>query len=69
MTYLGKRQRITSSSFRADPRLDALDIILVENEYGNRAIMVDSMSLSFTGCFKGSAGGVVVEPSMDNSGI
>lgn len=69
LTYLGKRQRITSSSFRADPRLDALDIISVENEYGNKAIMVDSMSLSFTGCFKGSAGGVVVEPSMDNSGI
>ena len=59
--YLKSRKMI-SGTFRADPRLDALDTIAVESKYGlNNAVILTDLTYTFSGAFHGKYIGRVVE--------
>lgn len=55
-----KNRMIISSSWRADPRLDALDLINTENEYGRNNMIMTSIKYSYNGAFRGTGEGRVV---------
>lgn len=52
-----KNRMIVSSNWRADPRLDALDLIRTENEYGGNDIIMTSVEYSYNGAFRGNGEG------------
>ena len=55
------RNRMTlSSSWRADPRLDALDIVDNENDYNTNKVIMTSVKYEYNGAFRGSGEGRVV---------
>ena len=55
------RGRITiDSSWRADPRLDALDIVNNVNEYNTNKVRITNLDYTYNGAFKGSAEGKVI---------
>lgn len=55
------RNRMTlSSEWRADPRLDALDIVDNENDYNINKVIMTSVKYSYNGAFKGSGEGRVI---------
>jgi hypothetical protein len=56
--YLINRQIITVSGWRADPRLDATDIISSENKYGTENVRVTNVKYTYTGAFHGTLEGV-----------
>lgn len=58
--WLGKRKIITMSEWRADPRLDAGDIISVANKFGTENVRVTSVKYDYSGAFKGSGEGRVI---------
>ena len=49
-----------SSSWRADPRLDALDIVDNENDYGTSKVLMTEVKYDYNGAFKGSGEGKVI---------
>ena len=56
------RNRITlKSTGRADVRLDALDIVSNENDYGNRRVRMTNVTFDFNGAFRGTGEGRVIE--------
>ena len=56
-----QHRKVIRGEFRADPRLDALDIIAVENKYGvNNALIITSIDYSYAGAFRGSYTGRIV---------
>lgn len=64
-------RKVLRGEFRADPRLDVLDIISVESKYGaNNAIVVTSIDYSYSGAFKGAFTGRIVpfKPEVWHSG-
>jgi hypothetical protein len=58
--WLVNRKNITINEWRADPRLDATDIISVDNKYGTESVRMTSVKYSYTGSFKGSGEGRVI---------
>jgi len=54
--YLTNR-RIVSLDWRADPRLDALDKIMVENKFGISPLRVTEFTITYNGAFKGTGRG------------
>ena len=54
--YLTNR-RIVSLEWRADPRLDALDKILVQNKFGISPLRVTEFTIAYNGAFKGKGKG------------
>ena len=55
------RNRMTlSPDWRADPRLDALDVINNETERGTNRMLMTSVSYSYNGAFRGSGEGRVI---------
>lgn len=48
-----------SSSWRADPRLDALDIVTNENDYSTTNVLMTDVKYDYNGAFKGSGEGKV----------
>ena len=50
-------RKIMSGSFRADPRLDALDVVEVETPYTNNDCVITEITYSFNGAFHGSYSG------------
>jgi len=54
--YLTNR-RIVSLEWRADPRLDALDNILVQNKFGISPLRVTEFTIAYNGAFKGKGRG------------
>lgn len=52
-SFLTKRN-VLSGSWRADPRLDALDRVENENQFGERVALVTEISYSYNGAFRGS---------------
>jgi len=54
--YLTNR-RIVSLEWRADPRLDALDKILVQNKFGISPLRVTEFTITYNGAFKGKGRG------------
>lgn len=58
-TYMRNRMTL-SSEWRADPRLDALDLVDVENDYGTNKMIMTDVKYSYKGAFRGSGEGRVV---------
>lgn len=57
--YYNNRMTL-SSSWRADPRLDALDIVDNENDYGTSKVLMTDIKYDYNGSFKGSGEGKVI---------
>lgn len=55
-----KNRMILNSDWRADPRLDALDIVDNENEYNTNKVLMTSVNYSYNGIFKGTGEGRVI---------
>lgn len=49
-----------SSSWRADPRLDALDVVTNENDYNTTNVLMTEIKYDYNGAFKGSGVGTVI---------
>lgn len=58
--WLNHRKIMTMDGWRADPRLDATDIITAENKFGTESVRMTSVKYSFTGAFRGTGEGRVV---------
>lgn len=58
-SYYDNRKTL-SSSWRADPRLDALDVITNVDEYGENEVLITEVSYTYNGAFKGNCEGVVI---------
>ena len=58
-THLGHRMTL-DSSWRADVRLDALDIVMNENNYNTNNVRMTDVKFSFNGAFRGTGKGKVV---------
>jgi len=54
--YLTNR-KIVSFDWRADPRLDALDKIMVQNKFGISPLRVTEFTITYNGAFKGKGRG------------
>jgi hypothetical protein len=57
--YLGHRMTL-DSSWRADVRLDALDIVTNENSYNTNKVRMTDVKFSFNGAFRGTGEGKVI---------
>ena len=55
-----KNRMVLSSDWRADPRLDALDIVSNENNYNTNKVLMTSVDYSYNGAFKGKGEGRVI---------
>lgn len=55
-----KNRNVLSSDWRADPRLDALDIVRNENSYDSNKVIMTSVEYSYNGAFKGTGEGRVI---------
>jgi len=62
--YLSKR-KIISSEWRADPRLDVMDIITVKNNYGSSLVRTTSVGFTYNGAFRGTGEGRILSGSLD----
>ena len=58
-THLGHRMTL-DSSWRADVRLDALDIVTNENEYNTNNVRMTDVEFKFNGSFRGTGEGKVI---------
>jgi hypothetical protein len=58
--YLSKRNKGVST-WRADPRLDVLDIITNENKYSTKNELITAIKYEFKGAFHGSAEGRIMD--------
>ena len=58
-SYMKNRMTL-SSEWRADPRLDALDIVDNENDYGVNKVIMTNVEYSYKGAFRGSGEGRVI---------
>ena len=58
-SYYNNRMTL-SSSWRADPRLDVLDIVDNENDYGTSKVLMTEVKYDYNGAFKGSGEGKVI---------
>lgn len=58
-THLGHRLSL-DSSWRADVRLDALDIVTNKNAYNTNAVRMTDVEYSFSGAFRGTGKGKVI---------
>lgn len=57
---LGGRKTLKISSWRADPRLDAGDIVTVAGKYTTESVRVTSLKYQYSGAFRGSGEGRVI---------
>lgn len=55
-----KNRMVLSSDWRADPRLDALDVVDNESDYNTNKVLMTSVKYSYNGAFKGSGEGRVI---------
>lgn len=55
-----KNRMVLTSDWRADPRLDALDIVNNENTYNVNKVLMTSVQYSYNGVFKGQGEGRVI---------
>ena len=58
-THLGHRMTL-SSNWRADVRLDALDIVTNEGEYNTNNVRMTDVTFTYKGAFRGSGEGKVI---------
>lgn len=57
--YMSSR-KILKSSWRADPRVDAGDVVKNENDYNTNNVLMTNVAFSYNGAFRGSGEGRVV---------
>lgn len=55
-----KNRMVLESDWRADPRLDALDVVTNENDYNTNRVVMTRVKYSYNGAFKGSGEGRVI---------
>jgi phosphoribosylformimino-5-aminoimidazole carboxamide ribonucleotide (ProFAR) isomerase len=55
-----KNRRSLKSSWRADPRLDVLDIVRNVNEYGENHVLMTNVNYQYNGACRGSGEGRAV---------
>ena len=55
-----KNRMVLTSDWRADPRLDVLDIVTNENAYNSNKVIMTSVEYSYKGSFKGQGEGRVI---------
>lgn len=55
-----KNRMVLSSSWRADPRLDALDMVDNENDYNINKVIMTNVNYKYNGAFRGSGEGRVM---------
>ena len=55
-----KNRMVLTSNWRADPRLDALDIVSNENNYNTNKVLMTTVDYSYNGAFKGKGEGRVI---------
>lgn len=53
-------RKTLSGDFRADPRLDALDMVTVKNKYATNTVVVTDVKYTYNGAFRGEYKGRVV---------
>ena len=53
-------RKTISGEWRADPRIDVLDNVIVKNKYAQNVVVMTTVDLSFSGAFKGSYKGRVI---------
>ena len=58
-THLGHRMTL-DSSWRADVRLDALDIVINENDYDTNRVRMTEIEFQYNGAFRGTGKGKVI---------
>ena len=58
-THLGHRMTL-DSSWRADVRLDALDIVTNKNDYNTSSVRMTDVEFKFNGAFRGTGEGKVI---------
>lgn len=51
--YLQNR-RVLSGSYRADPRLDPLDLVRLENQFAQSIVLITNVEYTYNGAFRGS---------------
>lgn len=61
-----KNRRVLSGNFRADPRLDALDVVTNENQFTQSDVLVTEIEYAYNGAFRGSYEGRAI-PSQSNT--
>lgn len=61
--YLQNR-RMMSGSYRADPRLDPLDVVRNEAKYYTAAVLITTVKYSYNGAFRGSYEGRTLDSSL-----
>lgn len=49
-----KNRKLLNGNFRADPRLDALDRIINQNQFAETTVLVTEISYTYNGAFRGS---------------
>lgn len=55
-----KNRMVLSSNWRADPRLDVLDLVENENDYNTNNVLITNVKYTYSGAFKGSCEGRVI---------
>lgn len=55
-----KNRMILSSKWRADPRLDALDMVTNDNSYNSNTVIMTNVNYEYNGAFRGSGEGRVI---------
>ena len=58
-THLGHRMTL-DANWRADVRLDALDIVTSENEYHSHQVRMTDIEFKYNGAFRGTGEGKVI---------
>jgi hypothetical protein len=58
-THLGHRKSL-ESEWRADVRLDALDIVTKVNEYNSNKVRMTEVEFAYNGAFRGKGEGKVI---------
>ena len=63
--WLLNRKMVQMDGWRADPRLDAMDIISSENKFTTEKVRMTSVKFTYAGAFKGTGEGRVVDGNLD----
>lgn len=65
MEYYLRNRRNSSVSWRADPRIDALDIVSMQGEYAYSSMIMTNLSLDYNGGFKGTGEGRLIPSELN----
>lgn len=65
MEYYLRNRRNSSVSWRADPRIDALDIVSMQGEYAYSSIIMTNLSLNYNGGFEGTGEGRLIPSELN----